>query len=771
MALSSGDAARFKGALQKFEAKKYKEALDDLEGLLKRNPKHGESYCLRGLVKYSIKDEVQDDGLSDIKRGLELDNKSSVSWNITGVWYKLNKRYHEAYGAYVKSYLIDNENTNLQQDLAMLAMNERNYPLLVDVRRRFLRARPNQHMSWTGLAVAQFKAGQYSAAESTLDLYQQVLEKENEARKEPLKPTPAAMAKVDDSEIIMFKVEVVAASGESERALKMLETLEPKILDKLALQTRKAELLTGLGKKQEAIDAWETLIHRNPNCLDYYEQIEKVLDLNTKQKTKFYKLMRDKYPKAEVPKQRPLSFLEGKEFEDYLVEYITDKIQSGASAFSMVKSLYANNTASLKAAVARLEPQDTANWLVFYAKHLSYIGEHDKALEAAEKAVDLEKTPETVLAKAKVLSRQGDFQTASKIATEIAATDKGDRFLNTKATKYATLAGNLDEANSLAADFPTRSGDNKDGLKYMVDLEAVNFLSRLALAYSLQNDHMMALKRAENTVGVFTQYNQDQYDFHYYGPRRGTLRAYLQLLDWEDALYTHPVYKKAAEVAIHEYVAYATKAPDGVDPKELNALVEQRMDMPLVEGADADPDPWGLEYREIHDPLARALDIWRPLSEAKPTDPATWQLVYDVYLAQKKYVFALQALKKAKEFGASDSWVASAGVLARNTLEKDEAASAALRSLQLKMLPTVCTQGNIAEQSLRDYTDSYVSNDFEWAKTRLAIGEHDGIEERLSKSIGEPEQTRKTLVELKRWGLGQEYAKEVKKKWPRASFV
>lgn len=44
----------------------------------------------------------------------------------------------------------------------------------------------------------------------------------------------------------------------------------------------------------------------------------------------------------------------------------------------------------------------------------------------------------------------------------------------------------------------------------------------------------------------FSDYFDDQYDFHSYAARKLTLRAYDQLLKWEDKLFSHPFYFRCA---------------------------------------------------------------------------------------------------------------------------------------------------------------------------------------------------------------------------------
>jgi len=52
----------------------------------------------------------------------------------------------------------------------------------------------------------------------------------------------------------------------------------------------------------------------------------------------------------------------------------------------------------------------------------------------------------------------------------------------------------------------------------------------------------------------FEDIHEDQFDFHSYCIRKVTLRAYCNVLDWEDHLWGQPFYRRAAEGTIRIYL-------------------------------------------------------------------------------------------------------------------------------------------------------------------------------------------------------------------------
>lgn len=778
-AFSKRDIDTFQTALQLYEKKDFKGSLKHTEQLLKKSKNHGEALCLKGLLLYHLK-HPEDEVAACFKEGLEIVPQSPISWHMAGIWHKLSTHYAESYDAYLHSFRLNQDNPSVQQDLSMLAAHQREFGVLVEVRKAMLASRPSVRMVWVGLAIAQYLLGNYGDAERTIELWNNFHKSIPLGNQSKQTPQQIVADKIDASELLLLKNKAIAASGNLNRAIEELKADEPQILDKLTVSERLASYYSATDKMQ-AISAWQKLIERNPDCQRYYEEFEKVLP-ETVQLKKAYKLLEAKYPRAEPPKLRPMQWLEGDELSSHISSFIDEKLARDVpSTFMFVKFLYKTNPEVMDTVVSQ------RNWNIgalsdrlFLAKHWSYRDNHSKALELVNEIPGAESNPDIALVKAKVYSRAGDYVGAFKILSEASKADIGDRSVNTKAAKYALRAGKIEEGIELACFFPKSGGHlkDKDGISHLIEMESVDMLTYLATAYARARDHGMALKRAMDVINIFASYTRDQYDFHYYGPRRGTALAYLELLSWEDRIYGHPRYFEVAKIAINEYLAAALELDDGLSDAERKQAKKQRYKRAQAlatnptagEGTEPDNDPFGLELLATKTPLDEAFKLWKPLEKSRANDPATWKLGFDIYLAQHKYVVALQTLKRAREHGASEDWIAGAGIRLLKTVNEDTKTPEVIRSLQLKVLPTIVP--NVSTDSM--FVDSQITDLVEWVRVRSTLGIlDDNSEKRLVHDIDSMnvKQCEEIVHLLHRARRGSIFASAVKSKWPQSTFV
>lgn len=793
---SSKDASAFKTALDFYESKNYKNALVEVDKILKRSPTFADALCLKALTVYHL--DRKDEAGPLVLEATKYAGDSAVAWHMAGIYYKLVKKYSDAFKMFSKSFRLNPDNVSVLHDLSMIAMQERQFGTLVEVRRHMLADRPSMHLVWFNMAVAQYVAADPSGAVKTLELFEKLLLNEAKVPQSKRTRQMEIVSDIEVSEVIMLKNRCIEATGDFEAALKDLLANEDKVLDKLAWQEKHAHCLQALGRTDQATQAYRDLIKRNPDNADYYDALEKSLGISdsVRERAVLHRTLAKKYPRAELPKLRPLSFLEGDALADHLHAYIENKLARGVpSCFAFVKQVYKSSpevARSVGDSIAALPLPESAELkavrAIFVGRHYSYTGRHAEALEVIETAL-LESSDhaELALAYSKVLARQGDFKTAAQVLEEAAKKDPGDRFMNAKAAKYALKANDVVKSVEIASIFPIAGLHTKDGIRHLTELQSVNYLAPLAAAYSRVADHGMALKRAEGVASVFDVYTIDQYDFHYYGPRRGTVRAYLDLIEWEDSLYCHPRYLEAAQVGIYEYIALASKEDDGLSDeirakrkaKRAKLLKKWEDEPPFIpkgfeEAETRDTDPFGREFLDKRTPLDEALRLWAPLQDARPTDPTTWTLAFEIYLAQKKHVLAVQSLKKCKELGASESYIAYAAARARYQLENDSSALEVIRVLQLKMLPSIAP-ADIETADLLTFVDTHVKDRLLWAKARHDLGALDGVEEALAKDedvLSNIASCTEAALLLAKWRLdGQTLAKAVKARWPRASFL
>lgn len=133
--------------------------------------------------------------------------------------------------------------------------------------------------------------------------------------------------------------------------------------------------------------------------------------------------------------------------------------------FSDLKSLYSLTKPEKQQIIQQLletelnsipdiEPS-TYLWTLYYlAQHHSYLGDHAKALDILDQAIQHTPTlPDLLMFKGRVLKRCGDYLSAARSINEARLLDGQDRFLNTKTGKYLLRAGMVNEANGILGMF------------------------------------------------------------------------------------------------------------------------------------------------------------------------------------------------------------------------------------------------------------------------------------------------------------------------------
>lgn len=163
----------------------------------------------------------------------------------------------------------------------------------------------------------------------------------------------------------------------------------------------------------------------------------------------------------------------------------------------------------------------------------------------------------------------------------------------------------------------------------------------------------------------FEDFHEDQFDFHQYCIRKVTLRAYTEVLRWEDNLWGEDYYFTAAEGIIRIYLHIADNPsvlddgePDfskmtAAERKKAKAIARKKKKVTEKKEEDnskskgkvspVDEDPEGKDLLKL-DPLEEAKKYSSILSRHCPRRLGTWTLQYDVAIRRQKWLLALQAL-------------------------------------------------------------------------------------------------------------------------------
>ena len=153
---------------------------------------------------------------------------------------------------------------------------------------------------------------------------------------------------------------------------------------------------------------------------------------------------------------------------------------------------------------------------------------------------------------ARILKHAGDAEGAFAAMDACRSLDTADRYLNTKCVRYALRAGKEKEAEELVGLFLR---DDADGLRALNELQVMWWEYQLGLMWERKADLARALKSFHFTHKHFTDIYEDQFDFHTYSVRKGVLRAYLDMLRWEDELRGHKFFVRACLAIVRCYLS------------------------------------------------------------------------------------------------------------------------------------------------------------------------------------------------------------------------
>ena len=639
------------------------------------------------------------------KTALANDMKSAICWHVYGLLFRAAKNYEEAIKAYKFALRLDPESQQIQRDLALLQIHMRDYAGSVQSRKAMLQARPSFRMNWTALAIAHHLSGNLVTAERVLATYEETLK------------TPPLKSDTEHQDATLYKTAIIAEMGEIERALDHLDASSKHNYDRQAVLEMRASYLLQLGRKEEAEKAYRILLKRNAENRDYFDGLRSALNLDTSDIAalqKLYAEYAERDERNDTSRRVPLDFLEGEEFKSAVDPYLQRMLKRNVpSTFTNLKILYMNfhkRDAIQKLAEGYAEdiPNDKSEQtdgekqddersrfelsvLYFLAQHYNYHRSrdldrathfNDRALARQPQNVDLHMT------RARILKHAGDLAGAARAMDHARSLDERDRYINTKAAKYQLRHEQNAPALATLAKF-TRPEAPGGALGDLVDMQAVWFLLadgashlRQALARPRGGGGPralgLALKRAAQVAAAFETWTEDQFDFHSFALRRGQARAYVAMLRWQDTLYAHPFFARAAGLAVSAYVALHDepgRARDGGDDRANGvngagpsaaerkkaaqkarkaARERERLEQAEAERADArktagggagkeekgpdgeakkaDPDPEGAKLVQTAEPLAEAMKFVGPWLEFSPRSLEAQRAGFEVFV-------------------------------------------------------------------------------------------------------------------------------------------
>ncbi|KAG2439621.1 hypothetical protein HXX76_004973 [Chlamydomonas incerta] len=730
--LPSKEAGLFKQVLRFHELKQYKKAVKTGDQILKKFPEHGETLAMKGLcLRLLAPDndkEKKEEAYELVRKGVKCDLKSHVCWHVYGLMYRHDREYKEAVKCYLNALRIDKENIQILRDLALLQIQLRDLPGFVDTRHALLTAKPSNRSHWITFAVAHHMNGNHELAVEVLNQFEATLDE-----------VPAGEA-YEHSEMLLYAGQVLAEGGRPEEALAYLDKRKDKIKDKRGLEEFSAGLLLRVGRLAEAAAAYRRLLAVNPNNYKVHEGLRAAMelapaadgsltDVQRAKLAELYDELAATYPSASACRRIPLDFKVGDAFTAAADAYLRRGLTRGVPSLFVDMRPLADADPAKQAALLRLaesyrdalragpgaafpplaggaagaaggeapapESPQTLVWVLFFlARFYDRLGRLEEALAHIDEA--LAHTPTVIelhTAKAKILKHVGDLEGAAHCAETARRMDLQDRYLNSLAVKALLGAGHCAAAERTASLF-TRDGEQ--GAHTLFDMQHMWYEVAAGRAHARKGPagRGPALKKFQAVVSHFADIAEDQFDFHSYCVRKGTLRSYVGMLGMMDRLYGHPFYSKAACGAVAVYLDLHDRPPgaaDGADDEAALAAMspEERKKYKLAKKKEEkekarkaaeekereerekkerekaaaqkaggkkpaaasrrepDPDPEGAKLAAVADPLAEASKLVEVLVKHAGSRLSSHVLAAEVALRRGRQVVALAALRNA----------------------------------------------------------------------------------------------------------------------------
>jgi hypothetical protein len=245
--------------------------------------------------------------------------------------------------------------------------------------------------------------------------------------------------------------------------------------------------------------------------------------------------------------------------------------------------------------------------------------------------------------------------------------DDKDRYINTKCAKYQLLNNQNELAIETMGKF-TRNEAVGGPFADLLDMQCIWYITEDGEAYLRKGKLNLALKRFRQIYDIFETWEEDQFDFHQFSMRKGPIRAYIDMIRWEDILREHPFFSRAAINAVKVYIMLhdnpdlskgfderripgwdkmndsdrkkalrkAKKAHEDEQKRQAEKATPAKK-TPREEGKKEDLDPNGIKLLETKTPLDDAMPYVNFLIEFRPKNINSQLISFDVFIRRSRY--------------------------------------------------------------------------------------------------------------------------------------
>jgi N-alpha-acetyltransferase 15/16, NatA auxiliary subunit len=311
--------------------------------------------------------------------------------------------------------------------------------------------------------------------------------------------------------------------------------------------------------------------------------------------------------------------------------------------------------------------------LYYLAQHYNYHHGRDltKAMDYVDQGIEL--IPDNLefhMTKARIWKHYGNTQKAAETMDKARSLDLKDRYINTKAAKYQLRNDESSKALETLGLF-TRADSAGGPLSDLLDMQCIWYMTEDGEAQERVGNIGLALKRFHTVFDIFDVWQEDQFDFHSFSLRKGQIRAYVDMIRWEDHVREHPFYSRAALDAVNLYISMhdhqgmpngvnGSADTDGDDAAERKKAAKKarkeaqkaereaaekvskqdpnKPKVPVDETKKKDDDPNGLKLAATKEPLVDATKFLDHLLQFSPKYIETHIAGFELYIRRGKWM-------------------------------------------------------------------------------------------------------------------------------------
>eukprot|EP00042_Codosiga_hollandica_P030310 m.175597 g.175597 ORF g.175597 m.175597 type:complete len:877 (+) comp53323_c0_seq1:80-2710(+) len=566
--LPSKEAGIFKRLIKFFDDRKYKDVLRMARQIMSNSAcqNHPETLCLKGIALINLDQKAE--GQEAVKRGLALGIKSALCWHMFGVMHRHERTYVEAIKAYSQAVKLDKNVGQYYKEMSNMYLLLRDFEGYYQTRKKLLQERPNIVSNWCEFAFAAYVRKDYDETDAILTNFTKINKSDD----------VHALGELLSFHVVVLTEKAVASQNTDhfQAAFDFLTKHNAQIQDTAFRLESTAFLSAQLADRERAEAAHRALLAFNAENVDYFKRYHKLVfpdaSADEARILAFYDQLTTDFPKSRVAKRLVLEHASGAEFEARITPYLHTGLTKGApplytslaSLFAVpakagiiqriVEQFHADLTQAPPAASTSELPCTLVWAKYFLARLYDDQGKHAAALEMLNSAI--QHTPtllELYTAKAKVYKHAGCPEGAAFWQNHARELDTADKYLGSKAAKYALLNGDLKHADYIMGLFCRAESIEPDA--YLFRMQCSWYHIAAARANLARGEFGEALVRAWTVVDTsFVQYYEDQYDFFTYLAQRSNLRSLARLVAFENSVQKHRYHRKACFLAIETYL-------------------------------------------------------------------------------------------------------------------------------------------------------------------------------------------------------------------------